>query len=74
MEISTQAITSDFVNFIERNVKSYPGKSSLKFNIIEPRENLKFSLYSLEKGFTMNEEMVHWLEENKDVEVQVVTV
>ncbi len=74
MEVSTRAITSDFVNFIDKNVKSYPGKSSLKFNIVEPKENLKLSLYSLEKGFTMNEEMVHFLEENKEVEVQVVTV
>jgi DNA polymerase-3 subunit alpha len=74
MEVSTRAITSDFVNFIDKNVKSYPGKSSLKFNIVEPKDNLKLSLYSLEKGFTMNEEMVHFLEENKEVEVQVVTV
>jgi hypothetical protein len=30
-------------------------------------------MYSLEKGFTMNDEMVGFLEENKDVDVQVVS-
>ncbi|MEJ7681832.1 MAG: hypothetical protein WKG06_29090 [Segetibacter sp.] len=74
MDVPTKVITRDFVNFIDKNVKDYPGKSSLKFNIYEPKDNLKFSLYSLEKGFTMNEEMVHFLEENNDIEVQVVTV
>jgi DNA polymerase-3 subunit alpha len=74
VDVSPKAITPDFVSFIDKNLKSHPGKSSIKFNITEPRENLKVSMYSLEKGFTMNDEMVHWLEENKDVDVQVVTV
>jgi len=30
---------------------------------------MKIGLYTLEKGSTMNDEMVGWLEENKDVEV-----
>ena len=74
MDVPTKIITSDFVNFIDKNVKDYPGKSSLKFNIHEPKDNLKFSLYTLEKGFTMNDEMVDFLEANNDVEVQVVTM
>jgi DNA polymerase-3 subunit alpha len=74
MDVPPKSITRDFVNFIDKNVKDHPGKSSLKFNIHDQKENLKFSLYTLEKGFTMNDEMVHFLEENKDVDVQVVTV
>ena len=74
VDVPAKAITSQFVDFIEKNVKANPGKSSLKFNIIEPKENLKLSLYTLEKGFTMNDDMAGWLEENKDVEVSVVTV
>ncbi len=72
MDVSAKAITGDFVNFIDKNVKAYPGKSTLKFNIHDSKDNLKLSLYTLEKGFTMNDEMVHFLEENPDVEVQVV--
>ena len=74
MELPAKSVTSDFVNFIDKNIKSYPGKSSIKFNVYDPKDNIKFSLYSLEKGFTMNEEMVHFLDQNKDVEVEVVTV
>ena len=72
LDVPTKVINSDFVDFFDKNVKSYPGKTSIKFNIIEPKDNLKLSLYTLEKGVTMNDEIVHWLEENKDVDVQVV--
>ncbi len=73
VDVNARAVTPEFVQFIDKNVKSNPGKTSIKFNITEPVENLRLSLYTLEKGFTMNDEMVGWLEENKDVEVSVVT-
>ncbi len=73
MDVLPQKITRDFVNFLEKNVKEHPGKSSIRFSIHEPKSDLKFSLYTLEKGFTMNDEMIQFLEENTDVEVQVVT-
>jgi DNA polymerase-3 subunit alpha len=72
LDVPTKVINSDFVDFFDKNVKSYPGKTSIKFNIIEPKDNLKLSLYTLANGVTMNDEIVHWLEENKDVDVQVV--
>jgi DNA polymerase-3 subunit alpha len=74
MDVPVKAVTRDFVNFIDKNVKDHPGKSSLKFNIHDSKANLKLSLHSFEKGFTMNEEMVHFLEENKDVEVRVEAI
>ncbi|MCW3111174.1 MAG: dnaE, partial [Segetibacter sp.] len=72
LDVPTKVINSDFIDFFDKNVKSYPGKTSIKFNIIEPKDNLKLSLYTLANGVTMNDEIVHWLEENKDVDVQVV--
>ncbi|NCI50079.1 DNA polymerase III subunit alpha [Sediminibacterium roseum] len=65
------SVTPDFVNFVDKNVRSFPGKSSIRFNIYEPKDNLKVSLYSFEKGFQMNEEMADFLMNNPDVEVQV---
>ncbi|MDE3235581.1 MAG: DNA polymerase III subunit alpha [Bacteroidota bacterium] len=65
------AINEDFVSFVEKNVKAHPGKSSLRFNIIEPKENLKVSLYTFDRGFEMNEEMAEFLMNNPDVEVAV---
>ncbi|MBL0146371.1 MAG: hypothetical protein IPP48_12060 [Chitinophagaceae bacterium] len=49
-------------------------KTSVKFNIKDTRANFKIGLYTLEKGFVMNDEMAVFLNENKDIEVSVVTV
>ncbi len=68
------SITPDFISFVDRNVRSFPGKSSLRFNIYEPGDNLKVSLYTFEKGFQMNEEMADFLLENPDVVVNVSVV
>lgn len=65
------SITDEFVTFFAKNIKSNPGKSSLRFNIVEPSENLKISLYAVDKGFTMNEELATFLLNNVDVEVNV---
>lgn len=73
IEISVHpaAISADFVSFVDKNVRRFPGKTSLRFNIYEPKENLKISLYSFEKGFKMNEEMADFLLNNPDIEVNV---
>ncbi len=71
INIEPASITPSFVEFVEKNIRSNPGKSSVRFNIYEPKENLKLSLYTLEKGFSMNEEMAEFLMDNPDVEVNV---
>jgi DNA polymerase-3 subunit alpha len=71
ISINPAAISREFVNFIERNVKSNPGKCSLRFNVLEPIENLKVSLLHTAGGFSMNEEMADFLINNPDVDVQV---
>jgi DNA polymerase-3 subunit alpha len=71
INVHAASLTPQFVDFIESNVKKYPGKSSLRFNVLEPKENLLVSLYSFDKGFQMNDEMAGFLLGNPDVEVQV---
>jgi len=73
IEISMQpaALNPDFVSFIDKNVREFPGKSSLRFTLYEPREQLKVSLYTLERGFLMNEDMANFLLDNPDIEVSV---
>jgi DNA polymerase-3 subunit alpha len=63
----------ELIMFIEDNVKRFPGRTSLKFNITEPKLNLKVSLYSLENGFSMNDEMANFLIDQPEMEVQVIT-
>jgi len=65
------AISGEFVEFISSNVRNNPGKTSLKFNVIEPRDNLKISMYTTDKGFTMNEDMAEFLLNNLDIEINV---
>jgi DNA polymerase-3 subunit alpha len=73
VEVQPQFVSTQFVNFIENNVKQYPGKTALKFNIVDVRNNYKVGMYSLETGFTMNDDMAEFLNENKDIEVKVIT-
>ena len=61
------------VTFIEQNVKRFPGRSGLKFNINEPKSNFKISMYSIENGFEMNDEMAAFLLDKPEMEIQVVT-
>lgn len=68
------SITPDFVSFLDKNVRNHPGKATLKFNIIEPKDNLKVTLSSFDRGFQMNEEMADFLMDNPDVEVNVGVV
>ncbi len=71
INVHPASVTSDFVSFVDKNVRSFPGKSSLRFNIYEPKENMKISMYTMEKGFQMNEEMAEFLLNNPDVDVHV---
>jgi DNA polymerase-3 subunit alpha len=71
INIEPASLTKEFVNFFEKNVRENPGKSSVRFNIYEPVENLKVTLYTSEKGFMMNEEMAAHLLNNPDVEISV---
>src|SRR5688572_14187923 len=74
IEIHPQNITPGVIGFVEKNVKNFPGRSSLKFILNEPKNNLKISLITMDKGFEMNDEMVEFLEKNPELEVQVTTV
>jgi DNA polymerase III subunit alpha len=73
VDIEARHLSDKMISFIEGNVKKYPGRSSIKFNITEPKQQLKVSMYTLENGFQMNDEMASFLGENPEMEVQVVT-
>jgi DNA polymerase III subunit alpha len=73
MDVEARFINEELVQFIEKNVKKYPGKSVLKFNILESKTKARISLYTMGGGFEMNDEMSAFLERTPELEVQVVT-
>lgn len=74
VEVEARFINEEMVTFVEKNVKKYPGKSSLKFNIVEPRNNHRISMYTMGGGFEMNDEMAAFFENMPELDIQVVTV
>jgi DNA polymerase-3 subunit alpha len=74
LETHPQYINKDVVSFIEHNLRTHPGKSSLKFILNEPRNKMKISLLSMNNGFEVNEELIQFLETKPELEVQVVTI
>ncbi|MFZ9388158.1 MAG: DNA polymerase III subunit alpha [Chitinophagaceae bacterium] len=74
IEVHPRALTQEMVDFIEKNIRVNPGKSTLKFTLTEPKNNMKISLVSMNSGFEMNEEMIHFLERETSLDIQVLTV
>jgi DNA polymerase-3 subunit alpha len=74
IEVHPKDVTTDVVEFIDRNVRNHPGKATLKFTLNEPKDNLKISLLTMDNGFEMNDEMTEFLENKPEFEVQVTTV
>ncbi|MGZ5135391.1 MAG: DNA polymerase III subunit alpha, partial [Flavitalea sp.] len=74
VDIEARHLDERLVDFIDGNVKRFPGKSGLKFNINEAKHNFKISMYTIENGFEMNDEMAAFLLDKPEMEIQVVTV
>jgi DNA polymerase III subunit alpha len=74
VDVEARHLNGRMVSFFEKNVKSFPGRTSLKFTVTEPKNHLKVGLLTMDSGFEMNDEMAAFLSENPEFEVHVVTV
>jgi DNA polymerase-3 subunit alpha len=74
LNVNARQITEPFIQFIEKNLKAHKGRSSLKINVYHEMPNQKISLINMEGGFELNDELVQFLENNPEVEVQVVSI
>jgi DNA polymerase-3 subunit alpha len=74
IEVNPKDISEDMILFMEKNIKNFPGKSSLKFTLTEPGKKTRISLITMDNGFEMNDDLVHFLEAKPELEVQVLTV
>ena len=73
IDIQPEAIDEQFINFVEDNVQTHPGKTTLRFRIKDEAESLKASLYTLEKSFMMNDDMAAFLNSRNDLGVTVLS-
>jgi DNA polymerase-3 subunit alpha len=55
-------------------VQAHPGRTAIKFNITDTLQQHKITMRTMEKGFTMNDEMAFFLNNNKNIDVSVLTV
>jgi DNA polymerase-3 subunit alpha len=73
IEVNPKDVSKDMIQFVEKNLKDFPGKATLKFLLNEPKNNLKISLMTLDNGFEMNDEMAEFLQNQPLLGVQIVT-
>jgi DNA polymerase-3 subunit alpha len=73
IEAAPQTINPEMINFLEKNLKKFPGGTTLKIILAEQSTNMKISLVGAGKGVEMNDELVEFLEGKPELEVQVVT-
>ena len=74
IEVNPKDVTTELISFMEKNIEQFPGNSTLKFCINDLTSKLKFGMYTLEKGFEMNDEMAIYLQEKPEFDVQVELV
>ncbi|MBC7867899.1 MAG: hypothetical protein H7X88_10245, partial [Gloeobacteraceae cyanobacterium ES-bin-316] len=73
IETAPEFIDEELIDFIDHNIKEHPGKTSIKFTIQDTEKNHKVSMYSIENGFTMNDEMAIFLNGHNYLDVNVLT-
>ena len=65
-------INEEFISFMEKNFSSHPGPSSMIFIIKDPETGLNVNLHTLERGFTMNDELVQFFSQNNYLDINVI--
>jgi DNA polymerase III subunit alpha len=74
LEVDVRNIQKETIEFLETNMKKFPGNSSIKFTVAEPKNNWKAILVSFNGGVEMNDELISYIEDKPEIEVQVATV
>ncbi len=74
IELHPKLLNQEIVSFVDDNIRTNPGKSSIRFVLSEPKSQCRVTMYTLERGFEMNDEMTAFLEANPDMEVSVTTL
>ena len=71
-ELEPELVDDEFLEFISDNVQNNPGNSSIRFNIIDMRQKNRVTM-TTENGFSMNDDMIVFLNEHNYLKVSVLT-
>jgi DNA polymerase-3 subunit alpha len=74
LEMDVRHVQADVIDFLETNMKQFPGKSGLKLVLCEPKTDMKVSLVTLDTGLEMNDDLIHFLQNKPEIDVQVSIV
>ena len=73
LDMEARHVNERMIQFVAENLRQHPGKSSLKFNIVETKSNFRVSMFTMENGFEMNDELAVFLQNSPEMEVQIVS-
>lgn len=66
-------VNQNIIGFIEDNIKKNRGKTPLRINLIEPLQKRKICLLLTGNGLEMNDDLIHFIEESPEIDVQIST-
>jgi DNA polymerase III subunit alpha len=73
LEMDARVVKKEMIDFLEKNIKTYPGKSGFKVIVSEPKNNWKVNLVTIDNGFEMNNDMISFLEEKPEIDIRVTS-
>jgi DNA polymerase-3 subunit alpha len=73
IQVHPEHVNKEMIYFVEKNLRNFPGNTTLKFIVNEPTKELKISLVTTNSGLEMNDELIHFFEDKPELEIQVVT-
>ncbi|HOA38302.1 MAG TPA: DNA polymerase III subunit alpha, partial [Flavihumibacter sp.] len=69
LSVEPRLVTNELVDFLAKNMKQFPGKTNIRINLGKTS-----SLYSIDTGIEMNDELTAWLAGRPELEVKIDTV
>ena len=72
LEMDVRDVGKEIIEFLSGNMKKFPGKSSVRLVLAEPKEKLMANLVSMDAGIEMNDDLVQFLELRPEITVKVV--
>ena len=69
--LDARHVQKEIVDFLIDNVQKNPGKSALRIIVSEPKNGWKASMVTMENGFEMNYDLIQFLSDKPEIEVQV---